>query len=50
MKRISGIPFKQSILGKTVFFHSVLVLILVDGDGFHDKHKSKGLTKEREHL
>ena len=47
MKRISGIPFKQSILGKTVFFHSVLVLILVSVVTFFMINiVSRGLTKE----
>lgn len=47
MKRISGIPFKLSILGKTVFFHSMLVLILVSVVTFFMINTvSSGLTKE----
>lgn len=47
MKRISGIPFKLSILGKTVFFHSMLVLILVSVVTFFMINTvSRGLTKE----
>lgn len=47
MKRISGIPFKHSILGKTVFFHSMLVLILVSVVTFFMINTvSRGLTKE----
>lgn len=47
MKRIRVIPFKLSVLGKTVFFHSMLVLILVSVvTYFMINTVSRGLTKE----
>lgn len=47
MKRIRLIPFKHSVLGKTVFFHSMLVLILVSVvTYFMINIVSRDLTKE----
>ncbi len=47
MIRIRGIPLKDSILVKTVFFHSMLVLILVSVVSFFMMNTvSRGLTKE----
>ncbi|WP_261301653.1 helix-turn-helix domain-containing protein [Paenibacillus andongensis] len=47
MIRIRGIPLKNSVLVKTVFFHSMLVLILVSVVSFFMTNTvSRGLTKE----
>ena len=47
MIRIRGIPLKDSVLVKTVFFHSMLVLILVSVVSlFMMNTVSRGLTKE----
>lgn len=47
MIRIRGIPLKNSVLVKTVFFHSMLVLIMVSVVSFFMTNTvSRGLTKE----